>query len=293
MNLVHHLLPTFLLAALALPAMAWADGSNTAPTTGGGQVPPGQQGVDPFFLGHTVPMDTPMTDGDGKATTLRQVATTADGRTMPLVLQVGYFMCPGVCREVRWALAKRLERLPDLKVGRDVAVACVSIDPDEGIEQATFAKDNARMGHEKGVDGWRYLYGPQSSIDAITGSSGFKYAYNPSTRQFMHDAVLIVLTPDGRVADYVDGYGKDADVLRASISKAASGIVAERRILSFSSCISNALSWSARNAIKLMMASGVVTMACLFLFIRRMRRIELARRAEMASADTLAPRFPA
>lgn len=272
-------------SGLVAPATARADEAPAAGARAGGNVAPGQQGVDAFYLGKTIPLDLPFQDADsGRRLTLAEAARGPDGRTLPVVLQIGYFLCPQVCRETRRALAARLQGSAGLAVGRDLAVLCVSIDPEEGVAEAARARADAAAGQDAAAAGWRYLLGDEVSIAGLTDSSGYKYAYSVKTRQFQHPAVLIVVTPDGRVSDYLDGYGRDGAELRRSVAAASGGAIAKPRVNAFNACVSNALSWSARNAIKLMMMAGIVTVVSLGAFIHRMCRIESARRAAWAKA---------
>jgi len=60
--------------------------------------------------------------------------------------------------------------------------------------------------HRAGAaDGWHFLTGPQESIDALTKTAGFEYEYDPKIGQFAHSTAIMVLTPEGKIAQYYYG----------------------------------------------------------------------------------------
>jgi protein SCO1/2 len=55
------------------------------------------------------------------------------------------------------------------------------------------------------ADGWHFLTGSQESIDALTKAVGFQYQYVKTTDQFAHTTGLMILTPEGKLAQYYYG----------------------------------------------------------------------------------------
>src|SRR6185295_8321220 len=67
--------------------------------------------------------------------------------------------------------------------------------------------------------------GSQASITALTDAAGFKYKWVPNTQQFAHPAVLLVLSPEGKITRYLYGVQFDPKTLRLSLVEASDGKV--------------------------------------------------------------------
>ena len=61
---------------------------------------------------------------------------------------------------------------------------------------------------------------------AFADAVGFRYAHDPTGDQFAHPAVVMVLTPDGRVSHYLYGVNFRLLDVRLGVTEAASGKVA-------------------------------------------------------------------
>ena len=124
----------------------------------------------------------------------------------PIILNLVYYNCPMLCGEVLSGLESSL-RVLKFDVGKEFDVLTVSFDPNETPDMATkkkaeFLKRYARPG---AGEGWHFLTGPQESIDALTKASGFQYQYDSKTGQFAHATAIMVLTPEGKIAQYYYG----------------------------------------------------------------------------------------
>ena len=154
-------------------------------------------------LGEQVPDDLAFRDESGKPVRLGDYF---GGK--PLVLNLVYFRCPMLCPEVFNSLEGSL-RVLKFDVGKEFEVLTVSFDPSDTPEQASekkaeLLKRYKRAGAEQG---WHFLTGQQSSIDALTKAVGFGYQLNSQNQQFAHAATIIVLTPEGKISQYF--YGVD------------------------------------------------------------------------------------
>lgn len=157
--------------------------------------------------GAPLPMDAPLWEHDGQATSLRQVAGG-----LPLVLAPGYFRCPNLCGTVREDLSMGLAQ-SGLQAGRDYALAVLSIDPAEGPADAAAA--HPAEGHR--------LTGPAASTAAIADAAGFRSRFDPALRQFLHPSGVAVVSPGGQVSGYMLGVGYDPEALRDAVRLAAAG----------------------------------------------------------------------
>lgn len=194
------------LAAAAAPANA---------------LPSDVQGVDVIeHLEGQVPLELPLVDEAGQPTTLR-AAMRPD---RPLVLVLGYYECPMLCTVVLNGLVESLRGI-DWVPGRELGVAMLSIDPAETPDLARAKRETylKAYGKPETRDGWSFLTGPQSSIEAIAGALGFEYRYLPERDEYAHPAVLFILTPEGRIARYLYGVRFDPQTVRLSLVEAAAG----------------------------------------------------------------------
>jgi protein SCO1/2 len=94
-----------------------------------------------------------------------------------------------------------------LDPGADFEIVTVSIDPRDtpaaaALKKAGYLERYKRAG---AAAGWHFLTGDQPSIDRLTKAAGFRYAWDPETKQFAHLTGIIVLMPDGRMARTCSG----------------------------------------------------------------------------------------
>jgi protein SCO1 len=85
-------------------------------------------------------------------------------------------------------------------------------------KKAEFLK---RYGRAGAAEGWHFLTGPQKSIDALTKAAGFQYQYDPKTGQFAHATAIMVLTPEGKIAQYYYGVEYAPKDLRLGLIQAS------------------------------------------------------------------------
>lgn len=183
---------------------------------------------DPFAVativarpGARVPLDVPLVDAAGRSTTLRVVA---GGR--PLLLAPVLHDCPNLCGVTLAGLADAVAGQP-LRAGLDFAVAAVSIDPAE--TPAAAARDLARItirpsGRALGAAA---LVGSHTSIAAVTGALGYRYAWDRRINQYAHVAAVAVLTPDGRLVRWIYGLTPRPEAVADAIRAARVGTVGD------------------------------------------------------------------
>src|SRR4029077_10514270 len=110
-------------------------------------------------------------------------------------------------------------------IGKEFDVVTVSMDPRDTPEQAAAKKDLyvKRYGRFGAANGWHFLTGPESAIKRLTNIAGFPYAYDIKMDQFAHGAVLLAVTPQGRVARYLYGFTYQPRDLRLALVEASAG----------------------------------------------------------------------
>ena len=180
--------------------------------------PPGLKNVGiEQHLDEPIPPDLTFRDETGKAVRLRDYF----GRK-PMILNLVYYQCPMLCGEVLAGLESSL-RVLKFDVGKEFEVLTVSFDPHETPEMATKKKAEflKRYGRAGAVEGWHFLTGPEESIDALSKAAGFQYQYDPRTGQFAHATAIMVLTAEGKIAQYYYGVEFAPQDLRLGLIQAS------------------------------------------------------------------------
>ena len=180
--------------------------------------PPGLQNVGiEQHLDEQIPADLSFRDETGKPVHLGDYF----GKK-PMILNLVYYNCPMLCGEVLSGLEGAL-RVLKFDVGKEFDVLTVSFDPRETPDMATKKKAEflKRYGRAGAAEGWHFLTGPQESIDALTKAAGFQYQYDPKTGQFAHATAIMILTPEGKIAQYYYGVEYAPKDLRLGLIQAS------------------------------------------------------------------------
>jgi protein SCO1/2 len=208
------------ILGIALSANAFAQGMSgqglmSPPST---MRPPGLQHVGiKQNLNEQIPPDLAFTDDTGRPVHLGDYF----GKK-PLILNLVYFTCPMLCGEELNGLESAL-RVMKFDAGKEFEVITVSFDPKD--TPAAAAKKKAeiikRYKHPGAEQGWHFLVGSQDSIDKISKASGFEFEYDPKSQQFAHSTAIMVLTPQGRIAQYYYGIEYPPNDLRLALVDAS------------------------------------------------------------------------
>ncbi len=147
-------------------------------------------------------MNLAFNDEDGNAVQLQQYFGSK-----PVILIMVYYQCPMLCTQVLNGFTGSMNGIVRFNIGREFNVVTVSIDPRDTAQDAAAAKKSylkryRRAGAEQG---WHFLTGKKDQIDALAQAVGFRYAWDPEIKQFAHASGIMILTPDGRVAQYYYG----------------------------------------------------------------------------------------
>jgi len=153
-------------------------------------------------LNQQVPLDLAFADETGQAVQLRQYFGSK-----PVILALVYYQCPMLCSQVLNGLAGALNGIVRFNVGRDFNVVTVSFDPRDTPQSAAENKKSyiSRYRRAGAAQGWHFLTGRKDQIDALASAVGFHYAWDPQVKQFAHASGIMLLTPDGRLAQYYYG----------------------------------------------------------------------------------------
>jgi protein SCO1/2 len=172
-------------------------------------------------LGQQLPLDLPFTDEDGRPVKLGNYFQA--GR--PVLLDLGYYRCPMLCNLVLNGFIEGLREVPSWTPGDNFEVVVVSVDPLETAKLAKLKKQNyvREYGRPESAGGWHFLTGSPESIAALTEAVGFRYTWVEERNEYAHAAVLVTLTPAGRVARYLYGVVFDPRTIRLTLAEASEG----------------------------------------------------------------------
>jgi protein SCO1/2 len=174
-----------------------------------------------------LPLDLPLRDESGRLVRLGDLL----GKK-PAILNLVYYECPMLCNEVLNSLLRSLNAV-SFEVGNEFDVITVSIDPTETPRLAAEKKRRylARYGNQglagyvrsqaQAAQGWHFLTADQAAIDRLTRTVGFRYAYDPESKQFAHPAGIVILTPEGRISRYFYGVSYPARDLKLGLMDAS------------------------------------------------------------------------
>lgn len=171
-------------------------------------------------LGAAVPLDLPLVDHTASPTTLR--AALVAGK--PVLLVLAYYRCPMLCGLVLGGLADAVQKT-GWTPGEDFTAVTISFDPRDTPAEAARSRTTtlSRASGERGD--WAFLVGGEREVAQVADAVGFRYAYDPSTEQYAHPAVAIVLTPEGRVSRYLYGVRFAPRDIRLALVEAGAGRV--------------------------------------------------------------------
>jgi len=177
-------------------------------------------GIDQL-LNNQVPLDLEFRDESG-----RTVKLTEYFKDKPVVLSLVYYDCPRLCTQVLTGLLGAMKALP-MTPGKEFVNLSVSFDPREtpqlaAAKKAEYLKRYDRPGAEAG---WHFLTGDERAIQALTKSVGFRYVWDPVTKQYAHAGGIMVLTPQGKISRYFYGIEYAPRDLRFGVIDASAGKV--------------------------------------------------------------------
>jgi len=206
-------------AVLAISLPMWGQGMSQGILSPPASMrPPGLKNVGiEQHLDEPIPADLAFRDENGKDIRLGDYF----GRK-PIILNLVYYQCPMLCSEVLSGLESAL-RVLKFNVGQEFDVLTVSFDPRDTPANAALKKAEMlkRYGRANAGDGWHFLTGSQPAIDRLARAVGFQYQYDAKTAQFAHATAIMLLTPEGKIAQYYYGVEFAPKDLRLGIIQAS------------------------------------------------------------------------
>ncbi len=177
-----------------------------------------QVGIDQK-LNQTIPLDLTFRDEDGKTVALGQFFGQK-----PVILTLVYYNCPMLCTQVLNGVESSLKEL-STDIGNQYDVVTISIDPTESHVLAKTKKEMyvGMYGRPGAAEGWHFLTGDEPQIKQLANAVGFRYAYDPDSKQFAHASAIMLLTPEGKISRYFYGIQYPTRDLRLGLVEASEG----------------------------------------------------------------------
>lgn len=168
-------------------------------------------------LDSQIPLDLKFKNESGQEVSLGSLY-----RGKPVILSLIYYKCPMLCNQVLNGLLAAM-KVMKFTAGSEFDVVLVSIDPRETPEVAAKKKEAyiESYNREGAVDGWHFLTGKESDIQALADVVGFQYAYDEKFDQYAHAAAIMVTTPRGKLSKYFYGIEYSARDLRLALVEAS------------------------------------------------------------------------
>lgn len=179
-------------------------------------------------LGAAIPLDLAFTDQDGKQVRLGDYFTG-----QPVILTLNYYECPMLCPLQFRNLVATMNGIRGLSLDRDFRIVTVSINPEEPPEIVRQKWDESHAllrGVADPASRWPFLSGREPEIARLTGAVGFRYV-KLGPANFAHPSVIILLTPQGKVARYLYGMEIPPQDLKLALIEAAGGKIGGSTLL--------------------------------------------------------------
>jgi protein SCO1/2 len=208
----------------------------------------------------------------------------------PVMLNLVYYNCPMLCTLILNGQTEAMRQIP-WTPGSEYEIVTISIDPRETFSDAQRKRAVYLGSFDRPAPGWHFLADHEGNALRLAQQVGVKYRFDPRQEQYAHPAVVMILTPEGRMARYLYGIHFPARDLRFALAEASAGraTMALEKILLF--CYhydpqAGRYVWFAMN---IMRGGGVLTVALLLLFLIRLYRAE--RRARVKAQALATERF--
>ena len=249
-----------LAAWLLAPAAAMASDSHRFGDSYGGradEMPPEIQDVDIVEkLGGELPLGVSFRDEDGRPIVLGDLFEVG----VPVIVTFNYSDCPMLCSVQLGGLVDALRGM-DLRPGRQFRIVTVTLDPTESPELASQTKaqylERLDDGDEVG-EGWHYLTGSQTSIEALADAVGFEYEYSVERNEYFHPPAIVFASPSGTVSSYLYGVRYEPDDVTQGVTSAALGDTRESAEQFILSCfVFDGSGGHAATAFQIMRMSGI------------------------------------
>lgn len=259
---------------------------------------PDEVGVDEK-PGAQLPLDAQVHDEDGDTITLGSLLKP----NRPNILWLGYYECPMLCDKMSAGMVQAVKDIR-LDAGTEFAVIQLSINPSEVPADAKAKKQTylEKIGRPGIATGWNLLTANPEPIAEVANAVGYKFkkVEVEGETQYAHPAVLVILSPEGKVTRYLypkaaEGVQFDDRTMQLSLIEASNGTIGSTIDRILLTCLhydskAGKYTWVAVNLMKLGAAITVVVMASILIpFWIRGAKNPLKWRGETRDSATIHP----
>lgn len=180
-------------------------------------------------LGNQMPLELSFMTSEGKKVQLKDLINK------PTVLSFVYYHCPGICSPLLGGLVDVVDKT-DLIPGVDYQLITIGFDHRETYDKAAKWKDQHLKLLEKKIDpkAWIFTTGDSLSIRKATNTAGFYFKFD-GKNDYMHGAAIFILTPTGKISNYMFGTEFNPVNLKTALqeAKAEKELPTIAKVLSF------------------------------------------------------------
>jgi protein SCO1/2 len=193
----------------------------------------------------------------------------------PVILNLVYYSCPMLCTRILNGQAAALKEIA-WTAGNEFEVVTISIDPTETFNLAQQKRAVYLGTYGRQRTGWHFLTDNNGNAKRLAEQVGFHYRYDERQAQYAHPAVIMVLTPEGKVSRYLYGITFHPRDIRFALSEASESrfVLSTDRILLYCFHYDPHAHGYVLFASNLMRAGGVLTVLILALILFRLWRKE-------------------
>lgn len=168
-------------------------------------------------MGAQLPLDLEFRDENGQRVKLGDYMGDK-----PVIITPVFFTCPMLCNITLDQLVNRMSDVP-MDLGREFKVITYSFDHRDTVADAAGKRDLylKRYGRPGAGSGWHFLTSDEKTVKALSDALGFYYAWDPKKEEFAHPAATIVLTPEGKIANYFFGFDYTSRDLKFGLIEAS------------------------------------------------------------------------
>lgn len=217
-------------------------------------------------LGDAIPLDLHFINSEGDSVRIGDLIE----KGKPVLLNPLYYECPILCGLVLDAVFEIVDELA-WTPGTDYTIISFSIDPKEKTDLAAETKEQylSDLNRSGAEDGWHFLTGSEESIKQLTEAVGFGYKYDHDTEQYVHQASIMLLSPEGVVVRYLYGTQFSEFNLRNALYEAAEGTIgsAVDKVILYCFTYDPASKSYVPVAINIMKIGGLATVIILGIFL--------------------------
>jgi protein SCO1/2 len=172
------------------------------------------------LLGAELDLDLRFTNEQGESVRLGDYF---DGER-PVLITLNYYRCKTLCNLQLNSLTDTLTTF-EWAPGDHYRIVTVSIDPRETAELARDKRAAHLEALGKGEVDWNFLVGDALQVRMLAAQLGVGYAYDAEQDQYAHPAVLMFVSPEGKLARYLYGLTYTPGDLKFALMEAAEGRV--------------------------------------------------------------------